>query len=42
MPMSFRNIERWRDEFLMQSNPRDPNNFPFVVIGNKLDKESNR
>jgi Ras-related protein Rab-7A len=27
---------------LSQANPRDPNNFPFVVIGNKVDKEAER
>jgi Ras-related protein Rab-7A len=27
---------------LNQANPRDPDNFSFVVIGNKVDKESER
>jgi len=26
----------------MQGNPKDPENFPFVLIGNKLDKEADR
>mmetsp|Transcript_16694 Transcript_16694/g.16611 ORF Transcript_16694/g.16611 Transcript_16694/m.16611 type:complete len:205 (-) Transcript_16694:31-645(-) len=39
---SFDNISSWKDEFLSQSNPKDPENFPFVVLGNKLDKESER
>lgn len=36
---TFENLESWRDEFLIQAGPRDPDNFPFVVIGNKVDKE---
>ncbi|CAG9311266.1 unnamed protein product [Blepharisma stoltei] len=39
---SFDNISSWKDEFLSQSNPKNPENFPFVVLGNKLDKESER
>lgn len=35
-------MNSWRDEFLSQANPRDPENFPFVVIGNKVDKDSER
>lgn len=27
---SFEAIEGWRDEFLVQASPRDPDNFPFV------------
>ncbi|CAF1080094.1 unnamed protein product, partial [Didymodactylos carnosus] len=39
-PNSFKSLESWRDEFLIQSGPRDPENFPFVVIGNKIDLEN--
>lgn len=39
---SFEQLNSWRDEFLSQANPRDPDNFSFVVIGNKVDKESER
>jgi GTPase SAR1 family protein len=28
--------------FPTQASPRDPDNFPFVVLGNKVDKESER
>ena len=28
------------DEFLIQSSCQDPENFPFVVIGNKIDLEN--
>merc|ERR1712205_189305 len=36
---SFENLDSWRDEFLIQASPKDPDNFPFVVLGNKIDKE---
>ncbi|KCV68029.1 Ras-like protein Rab-7a [Fonticula alba] len=34
---SFDNLDSWREEFLIQASPRDPNRFPFVVLGNKFD-----
>lgn len=34
---SFDSLANWRDEFLIQANPSDPENFPFMVLGNKLD-----
>lgn len=39
---TFESLESWRDEFLIQASPRDPDNFPFVVIGNKADLEAKR
>jgi len=39
---TFENLESWREEFLIQAGPRDPDNFPFVVLGNKIDVESQR
>ena len=36
---TFRSLDSWRDEFLIQASPRDPEHFPFVVIGNKVDLE---
>lgn len=27
----------WKETFLSQANPDDPANFPFVVVGNKID-----
>jgi Ras-related protein Rab-7A len=27
----------WRDEFLVAAAPRDPDSFPFIVLGNKVD-----
>ncbi|KAM7295513.1 hypothetical protein ISCGN_025013 [Ixodes scapularis] len=40
VPASFKALESWRDEFLIQASPRDPENFPFVVIGNKVDLDN--
>lgn len=39
---SFESISSWRDEFLVQANIKEPENFPFVVIGNKIDVEENK
>ena len=40
VPNTFKTLDSWRDEFLIQASPRDPENFPFVVIGNKIDLEN--
>jgi Ras-related protein Rab-7A len=34
---SFENLEQWIDEFLIYSNPHDPDTFPFIILGNKSD-----
>eukprot|EP00898_Chlorokybus_atmophyticus_P007624 jgi/Chlat1/7863/Chrsp66S07292 len=34
---TFDNLDNWRDEFLIQASPSDSDNFPFVVLGNKVD-----
>jgi GTPase SAR1 family protein len=39
---SFENITKWRDGFLEHASPGDPSTFPFVLLGNKLDKEEDR
>jgi Ras-related protein Rab-7A len=39
---SFDQLDSWRDEFLIQAGPKDPENFPFVLLGNKVDKENER
>ena len=41
-PKSFENLDTWRIEFLTQASPSDTQNFPFVVIANKLDRENDR
>jgi len=37
---SFEHIDNWREEFLTQADPRNPMNFPFVLIGNKIDLDN--
>ena len=39
---SFDTLDSWRDEFLIQASPRDPEGFPFVVLGNKIDMGEER
>ena len=39
---SFETLDSWRDEFLIQASPRDPENFPFVVLGNKIDIDESK
>lgn len=39
---SFDALDSWRDEFLIQASPRDPDNFPFVVLGNKIDVDESK
>lgn len=39
---SFDQLNMWRTEFLNHVNVKDPDNFPFVCIGNKVDREEDR
>lgn len=39
---SFETLDSWRDEFLIQASPHDVDNFPFVVLGNKIDCEESK
>ncbi|XP_048475775.1 ras-related protein Rab-7a-like [Rhincodon typus] len=39
---SFKALDSWRKEFLLQADPRDPDNFPFLVVGNKADLSGSR
>ncbi|TFJ84825.1 hypothetical protein NSK_003857 [Nannochloropsis salina CCMP1776] len=41
-PKSFDNLEHWRTDFLHNASPPDPDNFPFIVLGNKADLEADR
>lgn len=34
---SFDSLDLWMDEFIVQAAPRNPKQFPFVVLGNKAD-----
>lgn len=39
-PNTLKTPDSWRDQFLIQVSPWDPENFPFVVLGSKIDLES--
>lgn len=39
---TFDNLESWREEFIAQAAPNNADTFPFMVIGNKIDNESQR
>ena len=39
-PSTFKSLDGWKDEFLVQAAPKDTVNFPFVVLGNKIDLEN--
>jgi len=39
---SFESLESWMDEFLAHAAPRNADNFPFVVLGNKADMDNRR
>ncbi|XP_056412177.1 ras-related protein Rab-9A [Hyla sarda] len=34
---SFQNLNNWKKEFLYYADVKDPDSFPFVVLGNKVD-----
>ena len=36
---SFDALEKWREGFVDHAGPTDPDNYPFVVMGNKCDKD---
>jgi len=39
---SFDNLSNWKTQFLTKSQPKNPDSFPFFIIGNKVDLEANR
>lgn len=41
-PQSFENISMWRKEFLHYADVRNPDTFPFVLLGNKVDLGSRK
>lgn len=41
-PKSFESLSSWIDEFLVQASPRNPESFPFVVLGNKIDVDESK
>ena len=38
---SFYNLDTWKREFLYYADVKDPEMFPFVVLGNKVDLHNN-
>ena len=41
-PASFEALNKWKEGFIDNAQPDDPKSFPFVLIGNKVDRESER
>lgn len=41
-PKTFESLQNWKEEFLIQAGPRDPDNFPFALLGNMVDKADER
>lgn len=39
---SLNNLTSWRDEFLVQLNVQNPADFPFMIIGNKIDVDDSK
>lgn len=39
---SLNNLASWKDEFLIQSNVLNPQDFPFIIIGNKIDVDESK
>ena len=39
---SFKNIQMWRTEFIHYADVPDPEHFPFIVLGNKVDLNDKR
>ena len=39
---SFENLNKWKEGFIEHAGPDDAKSFPFVLLGNKLDREPER
>ena len=39
---TFNNLSNWKEEFLKFCLPKMPDQFPFLIIGNKVDNDSER
>lgn len=39
---SFNKLDDWREAFITQAGLTDATNYPFMVLGNKIDDEKNR
>ncbi|XP_049626855.1 ras-related protein Rab-9A-like [Suncus etruscus] len=36
-PQSFQNLNNWKKEFIYYADVKEPDSFPFVILGNKVD-----
>ena len=41
-PKSFTDVDNWKREFIKQGGIKDPESFPFILLGNKSDREADR
>ena len=41
-PASFEALDKWKEGFIENAGPDDPKTFPFVLIGNKVDRTDDR
>ena len=39
-PISFESLENWRNGFLQEGCPKDPESFPFVLLGLYIYKDN--
>ena len=39
---TFENLEVWKNQFLSQAQPPNADEFPFVILGNKIDMQDQR
>lgn len=39
---SFDSLDQWKQDFLIKANPKNSDNFPFFLFGNKFDKANDR
>lgn len=39
---SFQRLKTWRNDFLLNSNVSNPESFPFVILGNKMDVDDSK
>ena len=42
LPSTFESISKWKEVFLSSAGQNEPGSFPFLLFGNKLDKEVER
>jgi GTPase SAR1 family protein len=40
--MSFKSLEKWKENFISHANPEHLDSYPFILVGNKTDLEDER